>query len=399
MNALVELTALMPGSGTSVDPAKFPNEEFALFSIPAYESQVPDCALGREIGSSKQVVQPGDVLLSKIVPHIRRAWIVPESDARRQIGSSEWIVFRSPRFHPPYLRHVLLSDQFNSKLMQTVSGVGGSLLRARPTGVAKLAIPLPPLDEQRRIAAILDKAEELRAKRRAAIALLDQLPQAIFLEMFGDPVSNPMRWEVKRLGDLLASIESGWSPKCLDRPAATGEWGILKLGAVTKCEYLPTENKALPHSQQARLAIEVRAGDLLFTRKNTYDLVGACALVRTTPSKLMMSDLMFRLQIREEAGVLPGYIHRLLVNPHQRATVQNLAGGSSGSMPNISKSKLADLYLPVPPPELQQQFTARVDAVHRAKAAHQSAFDELDGLFASLQSSLFESSMATTTRS
>ena len=129
----IELGELMPQEGRrSVNPADYPGEVFELLSIPAYDRGSAEIALGSEIGSTKQAVQPGDVLLSKIVPHIRRAWVVEPSAGSRQIASSEWIVFRSKEADARYLRHFLVSDGFHRQFMQTVSGVGGSLLRARP---------------------------------------------------------------------------------------------------------------------------------------------------------------------------------------------------------------------------------------------------------------------------
>ena len=138
----------MASDKKSVDPRKFPNDEFELFSIPAYDKGKPERILGSEIGSSKQILQPNDVLISRIVPHIRRTWVVPESNGLIQIGSSEWIIFRAKDFYPGYLRHYLLSDQFHAQFMSTVAGVGGSLLRARPVAVAKLEISLPDINEQ-----------------------------------------------------------------------------------------------------------------------------------------------------------------------------------------------------------------------------------------------------------
>lgn len=203
ITSTIKLEEIMASKLGTIDPAKFPEEVFDLYSIPAFDQKQPELVAGSFIGSAKQIVQPGDILLSKIVPHIRRSWVVGKSRGRRLIASSEWIVFRSERVHPDYLRHLLVSDPFHAKFMNTVSGVGGSLLRARPAVVAKIEIPLPPLPEQRRIAAILDKADALREKRRQAIAKLDTLLQSVFLEMFGDPVVNPKGWRVQPLSELL----------------------------------------------------------------------------------------------------------------------------------------------------------------------------------------------------
>jgi len=160
----VALGDLMVSRGGSVDPAKFPDEKFDLYSIPAFDRGTSDIVQGADIGSTKQVVRPGDVLLSKIVPHIRRSWVVGPSRGHRVIASGEWIVFRSSAAHPPYLRHVLTGDPFHAQFMATVSGVGGSLLRARPAFVARIDVPLPPIEEQRRIAEVLDRAAATECK-------------------------------------------------------------------------------------------------------------------------------------------------------------------------------------------------------------------------------------------
>lgn len=122
--SLIPLGALMPSRVPSLNPANFPNEDFELWSIPAFDSGQPERLAGSQIGSAKKCVEPGDVLLSRIVPHIRRSWVVEPRNGVRQIASGEWIVFRRPRFFPPYLRHVLISDPFHTRFMQTVAGVG-----------------------------------------------------------------------------------------------------------------------------------------------------------------------------------------------------------------------------------------------------------------------------------
>jgi type I restriction enzyme S subunit len=205
----IELRSLMRDGAVSINPANFSDEKFNLYSIPAFDTGEPEVLPGAAIGSTKQVVQPGDILLSKIVPHIRRAWIVGSDSGRRTLASSEWIVFRSEKVEPRYLRHVLMSDQFHAEFMQTIAGVGGSLLRARPSYVADIRIPFPSYNKQRRIADILDKADGLRAKRRATLAQLDALAQSIFADMFGDPATNPKGWIVSVLAKLAKQITDG----------------------------------------------------------------------------------------------------------------------------------------------------------------------------------------------
>ncbi len=203
---------LMLKRGGSINPAKFPEETFELLSIPACDKEQPEILKGNEIGSSKCCVQPDDVLLSKIVPHIRRCWIVPSpSGDYRQIGSGEWIIFRSDKIYSPYLKHFLTSDVFHKQFMNTTAGVGGSLMRARPAEVERIEIPLPPLPEQKRIAAILDKADAIRRKRQQAIQLADEFLRSVFLDMFGDPVTNPKKLNTHVLSELV-NVVSGATP-------------------------------------------------------------------------------------------------------------------------------------------------------------------------------------------
>ena len=375
--------------GGSVDPKKHQDEVFELYSIPAFDAGAPEVVTGSAIGSSKKAVQPNDVMISRIIPHIRRACVVGPANGHRQIASGEWIIFRDERIWPKYLRWLLVGDVFHSAFMRTVSGVGGSLLRARPAEVFKIQIPLPPLAEQKRIAGILDAADAVRAKRHQALAQLDTLLQSTFLDMFGDPVTNPKGWEIEGFDNWLDNIDSGWSPKCLNRKALIGEWGVLKLGAVTWCEFDDSDQKALPPSLAPRPELEVAPGDLLFTRKNTHDLVAAVAYVHKVRPRLMLSDLIFRLRLKSGIEMKPVFLWQLLIQPKQRQVIQKFAGGSAGSMPNISKTKLKTLKLIKPPLDLQHRFATIVESVEHQKASQRTHLAELDTLFASLQSRAF----------
>lgn len=161
---------------SNVDPSKSPAEIFELYSVPSFSQQQPEVAQGTEIKSAKQSVQPCDVLLCKIVPHINRVWVVGDRTDKRQIASGEWIVFRDHGCDPHYLRYCLTERSFRGKFMQTVSGVGGSLMRARPSQVAEIEVPLAPLPEQRRIVA---KIDSLIGKSKRARDHLDHIPRLV----------------------------------------------------------------------------------------------------------------------------------------------------------------------------------------------------------------------------
>ena len=145
-------------NSASVDPSKSPNNDYELYSVPAYETGMPEFVKGKEISSSKKSVSRDDVLLCKINPHLNRAWIVSHyKEDIPCVASSEWIIFRNRAIFPQYLSFCFTSHYFKELMLSNVSGVGGSLMRAQPAIVYKYLFPLPPINEQRRIVAAIQK--------------------------------------------------------------------------------------------------------------------------------------------------------------------------------------------------------------------------------------------------
>lgn len=163
-------------------------------------------------------------------------------------------------------------------------------------------------------------------------------------------------------------MSNGWSPKCLDRPAQGDEWGVLKLGAVSYGAFNPNENKGLPASLAAMPALEIKTGDWLISRANITRLVGACALVKETPPRLMLCDKIFRAVWRPSSPVLPAYLDEVIKTPHLRQQIEASLTGTSPTMKNISKPALLALRLPLPPLEIQQTLVAAIGQA-RAEAA------------------------------
>jgi type I restriction enzyme S subunit len=142
---------------SSVDPSKSPREHFELYSIPAYPTGRPEVLKGKAIGSTKQSLTPGTVVVSKINPRINRVWVVGNYSKHPKIGSSEWIAFFPVEgINPHYLAYYLRQDAFRNYLAANVSGVGGSLMRVRPATLDPYPIVIAPCAEQHRIVEAID---------------------------------------------------------------------------------------------------------------------------------------------------------------------------------------------------------------------------------------------------
>lgn len=370
----------------SVDPSKYLDECFDLYSIPAFEVGRPDVVYGAEIGSAKQLVEPNDVLLSRIVPHIRRAWVVGNDRGRRLVASGEWIVFRSNRFHPQFLRHLLISDAFHVEFMKTVSGVGGSLLRARPAHVVKIHVPLPALAEQRRIAEILDKADALRAKRRAALAQLDTLTQSIFLDMFGESSANEKDWPVARVGDV-ADVQGGLQVS-VARKNLVREVPYLRVANVFRGYLDLKEIKVIRASDTEIARTMLLADDLLLVEGHGNPAeIGRGALWDGSIQSCVHQNHLIRARF-DQKSIVPIYACTYLNSPFGRRHLLR-AGKTTSGLNTINVSEVRATPIPKPPLLVQMEFAKRVRAIARLKASYQTAYLESDRLFASLQHRAF----------
>ena len=226
-------------------------------------------------------------------------------------------------------------------------------------------IPFPSLKEQKEIATKLDNIRATIAQRKEELKLLDDLIKARFVEMFGNPASNNKGWDLKLIEDCLTSIDSGKSFVCDSSSRIGNKPGILKLSAVTYGVYNPNENKAMINDNDFISAAEVHDGDLLFTRKNTPELVGMAAYVESTAKSLMMPDLIFRLNTNKNCNKI--YLWKLINHELYRPMIIRAASGSAKSMSNISKERLGKIKIPLPPCDLQMKFANFVTQVDKSR--------------------------------
>lgn len=343
---------------------------------------------------SKEVASK-DKSTYKIVPKGYFAY----NPSRINVGSVDWqkyedkvivsplyVVFGiSEQLDQQYLLHYLKSDMMLAFIKEYAIGSVRDNLKLSDLG--KLPINLRPIGKQRKIAAVLDKVSDLIAKRRQQLTKLDELVKSRFIEMFGDPITNEMGWDKVRLSTCIESIDNGKSLVC-DASARQGNWpAVLKLSAATYGFYRPEENKAMLDENQFVEEAAVRAGDLLFTRKNTPELVGMCAYVYDTPSRLMMPDLIFRLNTTNRCNKV--FLWKLINHNLFRDCIQVIATGSAKSMSNISKERLLNLEIILPPTELQEQFAAFVAQTDKLKLAIQKSLEKLETLKKALMQQYF----------
>jgi type I restriction enzyme S subunit len=261
-------------------------------------------------------------------------------------------------------------------------GVNATILK-------QLQIPVPPLSEQRRIAEILDRADALRARRRAALAQLDRLSKAIFNEMFGDPATNPRRWRVCRVSEFVSSFQGGKSIDAEVGEGATTRNRVLKVSAVTGMRFLPDESKPVPDTYEPRAEHFVRPGDLIFSRANTTQLVGAVAYVKETPPNVLLPDKLWRFVWRDSTQVEPLFVWSLFQTAAMRSEIGRRATGTSGSMKNISQEKTLAIETIWPPINVQTEFAKAIAKVQELEARQVLALAETEALFASLQHRAF----------
>lgn len=251
---------------------------------------------------------------------------------------------------------------------------------------------LPLLEEQKRIADILDRAEALRAKRRAALVQLDEITQSIFIEMFGDPVKNPKNWKLEKVQEVISQIEAGWSANGESRPREENEYAVLKVSAVTQGVFLPEECKVINNNIEFKKVVTPEKGDVLFSRANTLELVGASCLIRENYPYLLLPDKLWKIRVKEEK-ICPEYFKFVLSYPTIRHEISKRSTGTSGSMYNISMDKFRLIKITVPPIALQCEFALRIEAIEKLKTAHKNSLAELDELFTSFQHRAFRSEL------
>ena len=281
----------------------------------------------------------------------------------------------------PYLGHWL---DYAAPVLRA-RGRGATFLQVSKRDIASLQIPLPPLAEQKRIAEILDAADALRAKRRESVAQLDILLQSTFLDMFGDPVTNPMGWKVRRLKETKSRVQIGPFGSLLHKEDYIADGVPLVNPMHIVSGQIRVGNKQTVSERKAATLgnYRLQSGDVVMGRRGE---MGRCAIVSGTEVGMLCGtgSLFFRPHPDE------------LSSPFLAATFSSesvkrlLEGLSQGvTMPNLNRKMIEGLKVALPPLDLQHRYATIVESVESQKTSQRAHLAELDTLFASLQSRAF----------
>ncbi|MDC5425459.1 restriction endonuclease subunit S [Acinetobacter baumannii] len=284
-----------------------------------------------------------------------------------------------------YLLRFLESNKENIASMgkgATVKGITLDQLKA-------IKIPLQPLAEQRRIAAILDKADELRQKRQQVIEKLDQLLQATFIDMFGDPVSNPKGWDVYKLKSLTSKIGSGSTPKGGDSSYKNDGISLIRSLNIYDGEF-SYKNLAFIDQEQANKLKNVilQPNDVLLNI--TGASVARCCIVPKEVLPARVNQHVSILRIKENA--IPEFLEALLISKPMKLHLLKISGAGA-TREALTKLQLQELEIIVPPLEIQNEFLLKLKIIKSLININLKQLNELDNLFISIQNQAFSGTL------
>ena len=304
-----------------------------------------------------------------------------------------WAACDSPRFF------YFLMYAMAKRGVFTAGGNPNTIDHLTAVQLRRYRVPAPAASEQRAIVAFLDrktaKIDALVARKKRLIELLQEKRTALITRAVtrgldpNAPMKDsgvewlgeiPTHWEVIPFGRLIACIEQGWSPVAEDRSAVEDEWGVIRLSAINKGEFRQDEHKTLPSGVLADARYEIREADFLLTRSNTPDLVGDVCVVGAVRGRLMLCDLVYRLDLVHEK-VHRNFLAYWFLSRIGRHQIQVEARGSSQSMVKVSQGIIRAWTVVMPSLDEQRvvsvfldRKTAGIDALI---AKTQEAIDQL----------------------
>jgi type I restriction enzyme S subunit len=353
-----------------------PDDRVWQLSLDQIESETGEIvgkryAAASDAGTSTFCFDAGNVLYSKLRPYLNKVAIPDEAG----IATTELIPLRpDPKtLNPRFLAYYLRSPGFVNQASHHVAGA--KMPRVVMDWFWEHEAPIPSPKEQSRIVELLDEADRLRRIRREADAKAARILPALFLKMFGDPATNPMRWPETTVGALLESTDYGTSTKASDEGKGLP---LIRMGNVAYDGTLQLSDlKYVELGETEATKYRLQHGDILFNRTNSKELVGKTGLWDSDLDAVLASYFI-RLRVNREF-VEPMFLWALMNSSHMKRVLQATARGAIGQA-NINTGELRALPTYIPPLFIQQSFVATACAI-RAVIPERREHSDLEELF------------------
>ncbi|WP_411760368.1 restriction endonuclease subunit S [Streptomyces tunisiensis] len=377
----------------TLDPKSGFANKFTYIDIASVDQETKRVIGARPVPSeeapsrARQLVRAGDILVSTVRPNLNAVAAVP-AELNGAIASTGFCVLRpGPNLDSDYLKHWVMTSEFVYSMVSQATGQSYPAVSDRI--VKQSTLPVPGVERQRRIAAVLDQVDAMRVKRRQTIALLDALTQSIFLDMFGDQLTGRDRVvSLSSVADISSGITKG-------RKTPAGELETLPYLAVANVQdrHLDLSNvKEISVSSEEKERYKLKVGDLLLTEGGDPDKLGRGTLWRGELPACLHQNHIFRVRVSKTDFVDPVYLNWVVSSNYGKRYFLRTAKQTTG-IASINKTQLGDFPLPLPDLTVQLEFKKRVKEVAAQQEAHRAHATALDELFTSLQQRAFSGTL------
>ena len=332
--------------------------------------------------SNSQYLKKGDILIcaSSGSKNLVGKAACLEEDRKLTFGAF-CKVLRTDSVNHGFFKHYFFSPSYRSTISSLSAGANINNIRAED--LDNLLIPLPPLEEQKHIAAVLDKCTALIAKHKLMLEKYDTLIKSRFIEIFGDPVQNPLNWEISNLGNFIENANNGMARRGNDKNGKI----VLRLVELQRgfIDYSDCNRIAIKTNEEKYL---LKNNDFLFARVNgNPDNVGRCSYYKDIGEEVYHNDHIIRVHF-DENRLNEYYLNTLLNSEYGKSEFKKYIKTSAGQY-TIAQDGISSAQIPIPPIELQNNFAAFVQQIDKSKFAVQKSLEKAETLYKSLMQEYF----------
>lgn len=326
-----------------------------------------------DIKGEKLVMHKGDILFGRRNTYLKRAAIAPHDG----LFSAHGMIFRpntkviSERLFPFFIA----SDYFMDAAIRI--SVGSLSPTVNWKTLRELKFKLPPLEQQNELADLMQAANDTKVAYEQILLQIDELVKSQFIELFGDPETNPFGWRMGTIRDIVSDVRYGSSRKA----SIDGKYPYLRMNNITyggELDLTDVKRIDIPDDEIDRCS--VRKGDVLFNRTNSKELVGKTCLY-DREELMVLAGFVIRVRVNEKA--IPEFLAQYMNLPYIKELLLSMCKAACGQA-NINAQELQSIPIYIPPVEAQKQFVGFKEQLDKSKFELKQAIERVTNLMKSL---------------